>query len=302
MSRRHFIILHGKRATDQPFRQAVNKLRQEGAYFDVRVTWEGGDTVRFAREAVEAGFDTVVAAGGDGSINEVVTGVLQSNEEVPPAIGIVPMGTANDFANACQIPLGDPEAALRLILEEAPRRIDVGRVQDRYFINLASGGTGTQITVQTPEEMKRILGGVAYLITGISNVGSLAPCQASFTGPGFSWEGDFYALAIGNGRLAGGGIPLCPDALLNDGLLNVNILPDIPHEQRRPVFGKLLKQGIRGLEDVVVQARLPWVEIEATQGIQINLDGEPLHASSLRLEVLPQHLGVHLSERAPLVN
>jgi len=302
MDHTYRIILHGKRATDEPLRQAVLKLREEGASIDMRVTWEAGDSVRLAKEAARAGITTVIAAGGDGSINEVATGVLQSQVDPLPAVGVIPMGTANDFARGCQIPRGDPEAALRLIVEGTPRLIDVGQVQDRYFVNLASGGTGTKITVQTPEKMKRLLGGVAYLFTGLRNVDSLAPCEAVFTGPGFTWTGSFYALAVGNGRFAGGGVPLCPAALLDDGLLNVNILPEIPPEQRREVLESVLEKGVLGLEAYVVHAVLPWVHIEAAKGIQINLDGEPLHGTSIRLEIVPRSLRFYVPDDAPLVD
>ncbi len=84
MDHTYRIILHGKRATDEPLRRAVHKLREEGTPIDVRVTWEAGDSLRLATEAARAGITTVIAAGGDGSINEVVTGVLQSQVDPLP--------------------------------------------------------------------------------------------------------------------------------------------------------------------------------------------------------------------------
>lgn len=95
-----------------------------------------------------------------------------------------------------------------------------------------------------------------------------------FGGPGFAWEGDFLALGIGNGRQAGGGHVLCPQAQVDDGLLDVCIVP--ASQDVVGTLGTLLSGGILGLEAVSVSARLPWLEVEAPEGLDINLDGEPL--------------------------
>ncbi|RBJ85139.1 lipid kinase YegS, partial [Xanthomonas oryzae pv. oryzae] len=95
----------------------------------------------------------------------------------------------------------------------------------RWCANVASGGFGTQVTVETDEGLKKMLGGLAYLITGMSRLGRIDPIGARFNGPDFSWEGEFIALGLGNGRQAGGGQALCPEAVIDDGLLDVTIVP-----------------------------------------------------------------------------
>ncbi|MNP23448.1 putative lipid kinase YegS [compost metagenome] len=118
-------------------------------------------------------------------------------------------------------------------------------------------------------------------------------------GPDFHWRGDLLALGIGNGRQAGGGHVLCPQAQVDDGLLDISILP-APQE----VVGtlrSLLSDGL-GLENMFVRARLPWVEIKSAQGLDINLDGEPLQSDSLRFEVLAGALRVHLPADSPLLS
>lgn len=118
-------------------------------------------------------------------------------------------------------------------------------------------------------------------------------------GPDFHWKGELLALGIGNGRQAGGGHQLCPEALADDGLLDVSILP-APQE----VVGTLkgLMEGGWGLDNLFVRARLPWVEIKSAEGLSINLDGEPMQSDSLRFSVRKAALKVHLPEGSPVLS
>ena len=238
------LVLHGKAAARDDVRAAVRALRDEGARIDVRVTWESGDAQRFAREAASDGFEVVIAGGGDGTVNEVVAGLVDGSAEadVSPSLAILPLGTANDLARACRISL-DPTEALRLAVSGTSVRVDVGRANDRSFLNVATGGFGARLTVETPQELKKLLGGAAYLLTGLTHFNSIRPERGRLAGPQFTWEGDFFVLAIGNGRQAGGGHPLCPDALLNDGLLDVRLLPKVPNEELARALRGLLRQG-----------------------------------------------------------
>ncbi|MDX1319764.1 MAG: lipid kinase YegS, partial [Oceanospirillum sp.] len=199
------IILHGKEAQNVALRDAVRLLRDHRYKIDVRVTWEENDARRLAREARQLGVDTVVAAGGDGTLNEVVNGLMAADERLEmPSLGVIPLGTANDFAVSCRIPLA-PLEALMLITDISPVPVDLAKVNQRYFLNMASGGFGTQITTATPDELKRVLGSLAYLLTGMSKFTSIAAVEGRFKAPGFSWQGAFMVLGVGNGRQAGGG-------------------------------------------------------------------------------------------------
>jgi lipid kinase YegS len=302
VNRRVRILLHGKAAARQDIRDAVNAVRAEGHHIEVRVTWEAGDTQRLVREAVAEGVEAVVAGGGDGTINEVVTGLFQSTPSIDtrPSLGILPLGTANDFARSCHIPL-DPAPALGLVVSSAPSPMDIVRVGDRFLINVATGGFGPKITVETSEDLKKVLGGAAYFVTGVTKLKTLAAEKARFRGPGFEWSGAYPILAIGNARQAGGGNVLCPEALINDGLLDVRILPDIPEAERNQALQELLSEGEAAIERRVVQARIPWVEIEADEPLHINLDGEPMNEKRYRFEIDAGSLRLHLPADAPVV-
>lgn len=289
-----FLILHGKQALNEDVRAAVEQRRALGWELAVRLTWEGGDAQRLVREALAAGYTHVIAGGGDGTLRDVCEAMAQADTEA--SLVLLPLGTANDFARAAGVPLAPDEA---LALLDAPAHaIDLGEVDGQVFLNMATGGFGSQVTANTSEDLKKVLGGAAYLFTGLSRFSELHAAYAELVGPDFHWKGDLLALGIGNGRQAGGGQALCPDALADDGLLDISILP-APQE----VVGTLknLMAGGWGLDNLFVRERLPWVEIKTSEGLSINLDGEPLEGNSLRFSVRKGALKIHLPHDSPVL-
>jgi lipid kinase YegS len=291
------VILNGKGAGNPAVRAAVAALRADGTSAEVRVTWEAGDAARFTAEAAAAGadqIDCIVAGGGDGTVNEVFAAAYNAGLPEGCSLGILPLGTANDFARANALPIGDPLAALKLAASSPQQMIDVGLLNGKAFVNLVSGGFGSQVTVETNPELKRRLGGLAYLITGVSRFSELAPSRGSFRAEGFSWEGRFFAVAIGNGRQAGGGVRLCPEALIDDGLLDLTILPELDHAARLDAFSRLLREGAQSIRSQLITARSSWIEYESQDQLNVNLDGEPAVFKSFRAECRRRALPVRL--------
>lgn len=287
------LILHGKQALNEDVRAAVLARREQGWELAVRVTWEGGDAQRLVREALDAGYTHLIAGGGDGTLRDVAEAMAQAKTDA--SLVLMPLGTANDFARAAGVPL-EPAKALAL-LDVPPKAIDLGGAGGQIFLNMATGGFGSQVTANTSEDLKKVLGGAAYLFTGLTRFSELKAAYGELEGPGFHWKGDLLALGIGNGRQAGGGHVLCPGAMVDDGLLDISILP-APQE----VVGTLLTlMTDGGLDNIFVRARLPWVEIKVADGLYINLDGEPLKGDELRFVALPKALRVHLPVGSPLV-
>lgn len=296
MSRsRALLVLHGKQALNEDVRAAVVEWRGLGHELAVRVTWEPGDAQRLAQEALQAGYRTLVAGGGDGTLREVAHALLESG--VDASLALMPLGTANDFAHAAEISL-EPFDALAL-LEHEPVAVDVGLMNGEPFLNMATGGFGSKVTASTSEELKKVLGGGAYLLTGLSRFSEMTSAWGRFTGPDFSWEGEFLALGVGNGKQSGGGQSLCPDALIDDGLLDVCIVPAATDAVG--TLGTLLSGGLRGIKTVSVNARVPWLEVEAPERIDINLDGEPAGARHMRFDVRPGAIRLHLPLECPLL-
>ncbi|WP_426119783.1 lipid kinase YegS [Pseudomonas sp. DSP3-2-2] len=283
--RKAMLILHGKQALNEEVRAAVADKRNEGWELEVRVTWEGGDAQRLVKEALAAGHTQIIAGGGDGTLRDIAEALADADAELT----IMPLGTANDFARAAGVPL-EPKAALDL-LDVPARPVDLGEVDGKIFLNMATGGFGSQVTANTSEDLKKVLGGAAYLFTGLTRFSELSTAYGELNGPDFHWRGDLLALGIGNGRQAGGGHVLCPTALADDGLLDISILP-APQELVGTLRG-LLEGGL-GIDNMFIRARLPWVELKSAQGLDINLDGEPLSGENLRFSARPGALHVHL--------
>jgi lipid kinase YegS len=301
MTRTLRLIVNGKAAGDSALREAVATLRAEGVPIEVRVTWEGGDAARLAANAARDGVDIVAAAGGDGTVSEVASGLMSSDAPRKPAVAVIPFGTANDFATACGIPKGDPLAALRLAIEGTPRPIDVGRVNDRHFINVASGGFGARVTAETPLPMKKALGGAAYSLMGLVTAAKMTPYRGKLILPDGEQQGSMILMAVGNSRLAGGGYQVAPKARLDDGLLDLMVVADVDVRE----FGELLSELMTLGDEThryAIYRQAPSFRIEAETPLHMNLDGEPMLATAYDFQVLPRALSFVLPADCPLVS
>jgi lipid kinase YegS len=291
------------KASDTRLRTAVSALRKDGQIVEMRVTWEPGDAVRLTGEAVAEAvlgkINCIVAGGGDGTINEVFATAHMAGLPDGCSLGIIPLGTANDFAHSAGVPTGDIAAALRIAASARPQWIDAGLLNGRLFVNLVSGGFGSRVTVETDPKLKQRFCGLAYGITGITHFAELSENRGLFRADGFSWQGRFLALAIGNGRQAGGGIPLCPDALIDDGLLDLMILPAMDHAARY-AFSHLLREGASGIRAKLITTRSSWIEYVSMHDLNVNLDGEATVLKRFRVECRPRALPVRLGENALL--
>ena len=294
------IIVNGKAAADPLLRPAISHVREQGHRVEVRVTWEAGDAARYAAEATREGVEVVVAAGGDGTINEVAGGVLSANSAPTTAMAVVPYGTANDFATGIGILKGDPLKALQIAADGDAIPIDVGKVNDRIFVNVASGGFGAEVTAITPPQLKKALGGAAYSLMGLVTAAKMNPYECRFTGPdGTVHEGMLLLMAVGNGRQCGGGYQVTPHARLNDGLLDVIVVHDAEVPQLGLVLNELLDLTAES-NQFVTYKQVANFSLDSSRPLHLNLDGEPYQDTSFQFEVLPQALPFVLGSSAPL--
>lgn len=290
------IILNGKSAENQAVRDAVKVLRDEGYPLHIRVTWEKEDTSRYVDEALALQVDTLIAGGGDGTINAIATCLARLDSHTRPALGILPLGTANDFATSVGIP-NEIEQALRLAIVAKAINVDLIQVNhEAFFINMATGGFGTRITTETPKKMKSVLGSLSYFIHGLISTGSLKPDRCEIRGEDFNWQGDALVIGIGNGRQAGGGQQLCPNALINDGLLDLRIFTG---EELLPALITQLTDASEYYD--ITEGRSKWFTVTAPNEMTFNLDGEPLSGREFHLEVHPHALACRLPPHCPLM-
>lgn len=283
------MVIHGARAEREDVRNLIDWVRAKGHIVEPYLTLEAGDARTMAAAAARAGADVVIAMGGDGTVNEVVNGL--DGYDTP--LGIIPLGTANDFATQAGIP-ADADHAMDVILRHKPVRIDTASLNERRFLNVSTGGVGAEATAETPPDAKESLGPMAYAITGVRKFAELQPYRARFDGQGFSFEGEFLMFAVGVTRASGGGTLVTPNASVTDGLLDVCIV----EAMGRADFARLVMKVKRGEhlgETGVHYAQLPSIVITSETPLSVNVDGETSGARHLEYHSRPHDLWVHVA-------
>lgn len=206
--------------------EIISVFNRAGYLCSVFVTEKRGDAADFAR--VHAGqADLVVACGGDGTLNEVITGLQTGKHKTP--LGYIPCGSTNDFANGLGLPTA-PLIAAESIVSGSPRTLDVGLfAPDRYFSYTASFGAFTSVSWSTPQNVKNVLGHVAYILEGIRSLADIYPIHMRIMADGQLYEDDFIFGAVCNSTSLGGVLKLEDSQVhMNDGLFEALLIPFPP--------------------------------------------------------------------------
>ena len=266
----------------EPLRARVAELREGGHEVWPRLTFEGGDGIRLARAMAESGAELIIAAGGDGTLNEAVNGVVRAGWN--GRLAVVPLGTANDFATGIEIPLSMADA-FEVALRGRTVNVDVARVNRRYFVNVSTGGFGASATEETPSEAKKLLGPWAYVVTGVKKFSELRPSRVRFDSDGETlYDGEVMLFAVGNAKRTGGGSMLTPRAEFGDGKLDVMIVPGMA----RMDFVSLLpdlRAGTHLDNPDVLYFRSERLVVESEEMLSVNADGEPLRGREFAYEL-----------------
>ncbi len=260
------------------------ELENRGVPYQMLFTQQPGHATALAAEAARIpGCAGVIALGGDGTAYEVACGMLDTG--VP--MGIIPVGTGNDFIKTIHTPK-KPLEALDFILTHPARPVDVGQLNDRMFLNVC--GTGFDVTVLecTLSAKKYCRGIFPYLIGLIKGIFKYRPVHVRYTVDGATQERDVLVCSIANGRYIGGGIPICLDARPDDGELDLVIVENrprwvIPFYLPGLLMGKVLKFG------VTTHRRCKNVEI-VSPGMTLNVDGEIQHMDKATFSIQPGRL------------
>ncbi|MER2261047.1 MAG: diacylglycerol kinase [Psychrobacillus sp.] len=250
--------------------EVLEALEIAGYETSCHATTGEGDAISAAKKAVENNFDIIIAAGGDGTLNEVVAGV--SEFENRPKIGLIPMGTTNDFARAVHIPR-DIKRAVDIIVQGDTIPVDVGKVNDRYFINIAGGGRITELTYDVPSRLKTMLGQLAYYLKGIEMLPSINATKVRIEYDGEVFEDEAMMFLVGLTNSVGGFEKLAPNASINDGNFSLLILKKVNIAE----FIRLATLAIRGehLEDPhVIHKKARHIKVTSEDKVLLNLDGE----------------------------
>lgn len=284
MSAKALLVLNRKSAARPDVRAAVKKIQTE-ADLRVVIPWSKRQMRKFIRKAIEKGRTRIVAGGGDGTVNSVMNAIMRCGAEGTVEMGMIPLGTGNDFARAYGDDGSDLESSLRHAVTGAPRPIDLGYVNGSYFVNVASGGFGAMITTTTPKETKRRLGGFAYTLTGLARLSELTPTPARLSiDGGATQEGAILALVIANNRFAGGGFEVSPEADVTDGLLDFGVLTS------DSLFPGVKKAAEAMDHTPVLRSTFRSAVLETETPFHLNLDGEPMVTTRFEISVLPGRL------------
>jgi len=283
-------------ATGRRWGEVERQLWDALGPLEIETTRGPQDAGRIAREGVRAGVERLVVAGGDGTLAEVATGLLAAGLGGEAQIGLLPLGTGGDFARTLGIPR-DLDGAIAALATGAPRPVDAGQVcfrdpagrEDRsWFLNAASFGVSGLVVDLVNRSTKALGGRVSFLIGTLRALARYrCPSVALRLDGELVFEGPLVLAAAANGQYFGGGMHVAPGARLDDGLLDVVVVPELGKVR---LLAKLptLYRGVH-LEDPATQLhRGRVIEAEASAGVaRLDVDGEPLGRLPARIEVLP---------------
>lgn len=260
----------GREAFRKHLGEVLEKFELAGYETSCHATTCEGDATEAAKDAVERGFDLVVAAGGDGTLNEVVAGVSPFDKR--PTIGLIPTGTTNDFARALRIPR-DIDAAVDIIVRGETIPVDVGLMNDRHFINIAGGGRMTELTYDVPSKLKTVLGQLAYYLKGVEMLPSIHSSHMRIEYDDQVFDDEAMMFLVGLTNSIGGFEKLAPNSSINDGKFTLLILKKCNIAE----FIRIVSLAIRGEhlgDPLVISSAAEKIKVTSSQEVLLNLDGE----------------------------
>lgn len=273
----------GSNRTDALLPELAARLRTVVADLDVVLTTSAHHSVQSAARAVAEGYEALFVAGGDGTLNAVLRGLLDSEGRAAIPLGVIPLGTGNDFAKA--LDLGeDPHAAVEALIKLRDVAVDIGMLNGRPFVNTSAGGFVADVSESVTEGLKDTTGKLAYVIGGVRALLGSEPFSARLhlhdAGASPAWDAshDVQMFAVCNARFIGGGYPIAPAALIDDGLLDVLVVPRLPRLEFLGVLQQIAA-GTGHQVDGVHSFRASAFDLELSRTIRVNTDGELLEAA-----------------------
>lgn len=261
--------------------ELVELMADEGCKIDLRLTGKSGDAYEFAKEY--EGEEVVISIGGDGTLNEVVNGIMANTTRVP--LAVLSGGTVNDFATAMQLPT-DVEIFYEMLKKHKTKKIDVGFAGEKAFINVAAGGMMTDIAYTVPEEKKTILGKAAYYVEGLKEVAKLGDknkknyFKLKIESDEFTSTEEVLAFVCANSTSVGG-FEMAPKALVDDGYLDVLMVKDLDLSELPKLIGSFTK-GKHIEHNKIIYLQTKSFKLTSDVELRVDVDGEK--AGKLPLE------------------
>lgn len=291
------VILNGISLRKKIFYKKILPALNTALHTDVFETRSTSDATRLASMAVDESFDVILAAGGDGTLHQVVNGVLQGREQATglPAVGLIPLGSANDFARTVNL-RRNPEKLVQLLTTFQPKLIDIGKLvfQDagnpiHYFINIADTGMGPTVAEYINRGQRPFGAGVAYYTAIVKAFFTYQPVEVEIKTESWNWRGKIRTLAIANGRSFGHGLIVAPDAVVDDGIFSIFLGDDLSVFDFIRYSGDL-KKGKKVNHPNVHYRQARWIELSTLAKLSVEADGELVGDLPLRVESLSKQL------------
>jgi YegS/Rv2252/BmrU family lipid kinase len=259
----------------------VISIHQEYGYIIVPYRINKESDISEALEDIDEEYYYILVAGGDGTVDSLVNAMKSKNIDLP--IGILPVGTANDFAKFLDIP-SDVGSACKKILDSSPKPVDIGKINDKYFINVASTGLFTDVSQKTDENLKNMIGKLAYYIKGFEQLPNFRKLKVKITSKELEYDGHMYLMLVFNGQTAGN-FKLATRADVMDGYLDVIIFKAVSIKDLIPLFIRVIR-GEHLDDPKVIYYKTKEVTIETEEDIVTDIDGEKGPGFPLRLQCI----------------
>lgn len=278
----------GREEIKKKLADILQRLEQGGIETSCHATTGPNSARQAAAEAIERDFDIIIAAGGDGTLNEVINGMAE--QERRPALGIIPAGTTNDFARALGIPR-NWEAACDIIIKGHLQAIDIGKANEQYFVNIAGGGSITELTYEVPSKLKTMLGQLAYYVKGLEKLPYIRPISLKMTGEEEYYNDEAMLFLVANSNSVAGFEKLAPEASLSDGLFDVFILKKSNLAESIRAASAALR-GELVSDPHVKYFKTSRLTITSKDYVQMNLDGEFGGTLPCNISMLQEHIHI----------
>lgn len=273
MKKLYFILnlQSGKATISSKLALVIDMFTKAGYEVTARPTQERMDACAAAKYACGQGFDLIVCSGGDGTLNEVIQGIMKSEKKLP--IGYIPAGSTNDFAKGLGIPRNIIDA-VQWIIDGKEYPCDIGSFNDKFFTYIAAFGAFTEVTYETSQQVKNVLGHVAYVLNGISRLKNIKSYRMKISYDGETIEDNYIFGMVTNSSSVAGLLSL-NDFLLDDGLYEVTLIktPGNPLDLQR-IIHSLLNIDIDIDTAYIKSFRTSKIRFECVDEIQWTIDGE----------------------------
>lgn len=280
-------------AFEQALHDACDVWRTAGWSVDLEPTKGPGDATRIAREAAEQGYDLVVAAGGDGTVNEVINGLAGTKTALAP----LPVGTMNVWAREIGLPL-QPRAAAEALLHAERRVIDLGRAGERYFLLMASLGFDAAVTASVRSEQKKRLGAFAYILQGLKVAFRYQGVRVRMLLDGKTVRGRFLMVVLGNSQLYGGVVKLTANAIIDDGMLDVCVFKGRTLQSAPLRLWSIMRRRYSA-DPRIAYYKARRVVFTSSKPMDVQVDGDYIGTSPIRFESVPGALVALMPPNAP---